>query len=140
MKQDLEHLRLLSIFHYVVAGLTALFSLIPVIHLLVGLGMVFGQFEGSDPGIETMGLFFSCFAGTFILIGLSFAACIVLAGRYLTQKTHYTFCLVIAGCLCIMMPFGTVLGVFTIIVLMRESVKEMFEGSGNAVEEVVESE
>jgi hypothetical protein len=27
------------------------------------------------------------------------------------------------------MPFGTVLGVFTIIVLMRESVREMFAAS-----------
>jgi len=32
----------------------------------------------------------------------------------------------VAGAACLMMPFGTVLGVFTIIVLMRESVKEMF--------------
>jgi hypothetical protein len=36
------------------------------------------------------------------------------------------FCLVMAGIQCIFMPFGTVLGVFTIIVLMRNSVKEAF--------------
>lgn len=27
---------------------------------------------------------------------------------------------------CMLMPFGTVLGVFTIVVLMRESVKKLF--------------
>jgi hypothetical protein len=31
-----------------------------------------------------------------------------------------------AGIECIFMPVGTVLGVFTIIVLMRDSVKELF--------------
>ena len=44
------------------------------------------------------------------------------------------YCLVMAGIECLFMPFGTVLGVFTIIVLMRESVKEMFK-----VNEVIES-
>jgi hypothetical protein len=33
---------------------------------------------------------------------------------------------VMAGVECIFAPFGTVLGVFTIIVLMRESVKQLF--------------
>jgi len=34
---------------------------------------------------------------------------------------------VMAAIECIFMPFGTVLGVFTIVVLARPSVKEMFE-------------
>jgi hypothetical protein len=34
--------------------------------------------------------------------------------------------LAIAGIECIFIPFGTVLGVFTIIVLMRPTVKELF--------------
>jgi hypothetical protein len=36
------------------------------------------------------------------------------------------FCLVMGGVECLFMPFGTVLGVFTIIVLMREPVKQLF--------------
>jgi hypothetical protein len=31
-----------------------------------------------------------------------------------------------AGIACVFMPFGTVLGVFTIIVLMRDSVRRLF--------------
>jgi hypothetical protein len=34
--------------------------------------------------------------------------------------------MVMAGVECIFSPFGTVLGIFTIFVLMRESVKQMF--------------
>ena len=36
MNQDTEHLRLLAIFHYVVAGLAALFSLFPLLYTTVG--------------------------------------------------------------------------------------------------------
>ena len=58
-----------------------------------------------------------------------------LAGRYLSQQRHYTFCLVMAAVACMFMPFGTVLGVFTIIVLVRESVKELFaQGKPSASE------
>jgi hypothetical protein len=52
------------------------------------------------------------------------------AGRYLSRHVNRTFCLVVAGIECVFTPFGTVLGVFTIIVLMRDSVRELFEGSG----------
>lgn len=37
------------------------------------------------------------------------------------------YCLVIAGLSCLFMPFGTVLVVFTLITLMKEPVKELFE-------------
>jgi hypothetical protein len=36
MNQESEHLRLLAIFHYVVAGLAALFSLFPLIYTTIG--------------------------------------------------------------------------------------------------------
>jgi hypothetical protein len=36
MNQDREHLRLLAIFHYVVAGLAALFSFFPLLYTTVG--------------------------------------------------------------------------------------------------------
>ncbi len=36
MNQDAEHLRLLSIFHYIVAGLAAFFSFFPLFYMTVG--------------------------------------------------------------------------------------------------------
>ena len=41
MNRDEEHLRLLSIFHYVVAGLGALFSLFPLIYTAMGAFFIF---------------------------------------------------------------------------------------------------
>jgi hypothetical protein len=129
MNQDLEHLRLLSTFHYVVAVIVGLFSFIPVIHLGMGLAMVTGHFpdgHGGDEMARFMGWFFVLFGGAWIVCGLAFAICLWLAGRFLAQHRRYLFCLVMAAIACTFAPFGTVLGVFTIIVLMRPSVRELF--------------
>lgn len=126
MNQDTEHLKLLSIFHYVVAGLAALFSLFPVIHLVIGIAMVTGSLEGTDSEAQVVGWLFVIFSATFILVGLAFAVAVFVAGRALANRTRYLYCLVMAGVECIFMPFGTVLGVFTILVLLRDSVKRMF--------------
>jgi hypothetical protein len=128
MNEDQEHLRLLSVFHYVVAGLMGLFSLIPVLHLVIGIAMITGAIgdSGGDPGATLFGWFFALFAGTFILMGLSTAACVALTGRFLAQRRHYTFCFVMECVGCMFVPFGTVLGVLGLIVLLRPSVKELF--------------
>ena len=130
MDQDAEHLRLLSIFHYVVGGLTALCACIPIIHLAIGLAILFGAFPHNNGPPAVVGLLMVVIAGCFILAGWALAICLFIAGGYLKSRKHYTFCLVIAGISCMLFPFGTALGVFTIIVLMRPSVKEMFDASG----------
>jgi hypothetical protein len=131
MNQNVDHLKLLSVFHYIVAGLAALFSLFPTIHLAVGIAMVSGVMkDAKDPfPLALMGWLFIIFASCFILCGLTFATCLFMAGRYLQNRKRYTFCLVMAGIACMFMPFGTVLGVFTIVVLLKEDVKEMFNHS-----------
>ena len=128
MTQDEHHLQLLAIFHFVVAGITALFSLFPVIHLTVGFAILSGALDpaNGDEIPTFFGWFMVLLAGTFIILGLGFASLIALAGRALQRRQSYTFCLVVGALSCLMMPFGTVLGVFTIIVLMRESVREIF--------------
>ena len=73
MKQDLEHLKLLAIFHYVVAGMTALFACIPFIHFFMGLALATGALGESDPEAQTIGIFFIAIAGLFILAGWTLA-------------------------------------------------------------------
>jgi hypothetical protein len=130
MNQDQEHLRLLSIFHYVVAGLGALFSLFPLIHLSLGLFLVLAPEKmtghGQQPPPAFLGWFFIVLSSVFILCGLAISTCILLAGRNLAKRKRHTFCLVVAAVECLFMPFGTVLGIFTILVLQRPSVKPLF--------------
>lgn len=129
MNKDSEHLKWLSISFYVYAGLTAFISLFPFIHLSIGIAMVSGAFEnGVDAPPPFVGWMFIGIASVFILSGFALAVCSFLAGKYLKQQKNYTFCFVIAVISCMFAPLGTVLGVFTIIVLLRDSVKALFNG------------
>jgi small-conductance mechanosensitive channel len=133
MTQDEEYLRLLAIFHYVVAGLAALFALFPIFHLVFGLFLILApdSFPGHGEAPPAfIAWFFVVFAAMFIALGWTFAALVLTEGRFLAKRKHYLFCLVVAGIECIFMPFGTVLGIFTIIVLMREPVRQLF-AAGN---------
>ena len=128
MTKDEENLRLLSIFHYVVAGIASMFSFFPLLYVGVGTLMLWGKFDQAhpDPMSRPFG-WVMIFIGTFFfLAGLTFVVCLVLAGRNLTRRRHYTFCLVAAAIGCMLMPFGTVLGVFTIVVLQKDSVRQLF--------------
>ena len=131
MNQDKEHLRLLAIFHYVVAGLAALFSFFPLLYTTVGAIFIFAARHGTPkPGEELppefLGWIFIVLGALFFLAGVTMAICILIAGRSLSLCKRYSFALVMACIECLFMPFGTILGVFTIVVLSRESVRELF--------------
>jgi hypothetical protein len=132
MQDDREHLRLLAIFHWIVAGIAVLIALFPVIHLVIGIGIINGSFpldaasKGNPFPIHVMGWFFVVFACTWIVCSLAFAACLACAARNLVEHRHRTFCMVMAGLSCAFFPFGTALGVFTIVVLSRDSVRALF--------------
>jgi hypothetical protein len=54
------------------------------------------------------------------------AISILIAGRCLSRRKSYSFALVMACIECLFVPFGTILGIFTIVVLSRKSVKALF--------------
>jgi len=140
MNRDLEHLKLLWIFHYVDAGMTAVFACIPFLHFFMGLALATGALGDSDPEARPIGFGLMVIAGFLILAGWTLATLIALAGRSIQTRRRYTFSLVVAAINCIFMPIGTVLGVFTIIVLTRESVRSLFghsPPSGNCAGEIV---
>lgn len=130
MIEDEKNLNLLAIFHYIVAGLTALFSCIPLVHVAIGLAIVSGKFDGKNPPPQMMGWILIIVGGIIILCGWALAVAILMAGRKLKARTSRTYCIVVAALECMMMPFGTILGVLTIIVLMKDSVKAIF-AAGN---------
>ena len=130
MNQDEKYLNLLSIFHSVVAGLSALLACFPIIHLVFGIiTIVIGLQPSSDyrgPPPALFGGFFVAVASIAIVLGWAFAIAIAVAGWHLRRRKHHTFCLVVAGIECMAVPYGTVLGVLTLILLLRPSVEALF--------------
>lgn len=71
--------------------------------------------------------------GVFVVVGvviMLFAAAKAFlcwtAASNISKRVGHTFCFVMACVICLSMPLGTALGIFTIIVLNRPSVKALF--------------
>ena len=137
MTDDEEHLKLLSVFHYVVGALGALIACFPLIHVAVGILMVAhpASMNAGRPALlpfAVMGYGFILIGGLLVLAGWAGAICTMASGYYLARRKKRTFSVVMAAVLCMFVPFGTVLGVFTILVLSRESVKQRYAGRAAA--------
>ena len=99
-QQDAEYLKLLAIFHYVLAGMMALWGSFPIIHFLFGIAILFGDFIKAKPGEPSPALFgalFAMMAGAFITVGWTLALCTFIAGRCLAQRRNHMYCLIVAG-------------------------------------------
>jgi len=135
---DRDTLHLLSIFHYVIAGLIALAACFPLIHFTIGLSLIFGSVSTEEPALGLMGGMFAALAGIIILIGWGLALLVFLAGKNLDRQKKYQLCMAGAAVVCIFMPLGTILGVFTLVTLNNESVKKLFdEGEGAGSQDII---
>jgi len=126
-----ENIRLLAVFHYVFAALVAVVSLIPVIHIALGVVMLAAPQAMCGENCkelppEFLGWIFLGVGAFAMIFGLSFAAMVVLAGRYLSRRIHHTFCIAVAAVSCLFMPFGTVLGIFTLVTIMKPEAEALF--------------
>lgn len=129
---DQEHLRLLVIFHYVLAGITGLFGSIPLLHVAMGLFFVLNPetlAEGNPQGAPPawFGWIFVGVGGAMVLMGWTMALLTFFSGRFMAQRRRWLFSMVIAGIQCAFVPFGTVLGIFTLIVLQRDTVRRLYQ-------------
>ena len=130
MNDDVKRLRLGAAARRVCAAITALFACIPLIHLSIGLIFLLkppAPQDGEQFPAQLFGLMFALIGGAAVLCGWAFAALIFVAGRFLAARRRHTFCIVVAALCCAFFPLGTALGVFTILVLMRPTVKAMFQ-------------
>ena len=146
ISQTRDQLRTLSILYYVFGGICVLFSCFPLIYVVVG-QIVFtiphhmpatfpaetcpahpnahgGQLDAA--GAAVMGTVFTVVGVIGMLIIWTMAVLCFITAKYLSSARHRTFCFVVAAIACLSAPMGTVLGVFTIIILMKEEARQLF--------------
>src|SRR5262245_20658320 len=129
VNQDDEHLRLLSILYYVKGGLAAFGACIGLGVAVVAGGAFTAAAQSHNGPPVFLGPMIFAIIGFGTLLAGAVAALTIWTGRNLAQRKRYTFCFVMAVILCVVsIPLGTALGIFTIIVLQRPSVKNLFEG------------
>jgi len=127
--RDQEHLRILTLCYYLLAGCTALFSLLALLYVGFGAIMLSGlipanQSSNSDPRI--IGYILTAIGTAAFLFGMGIAILYYLVGRGLQRHCWRVLCYVMAGLPCFYIPFGTAIGVCTILVLNRPDVKRLF--------------
>src|ERR1039458_5808852 len=133
-KRDSDHLKLLAIFHFIGAGLGLLGILFLLGHYAV-MHAVFAnpKFWTDQKQTPPPAELFTIMKWFYLVMGVWFLASGILnviSGFYLRARKGRTFSLVVAGFNCLHIPAGTVLGVFTTIVLLRDSVRELYGPCG----------
>jgi hypothetical protein len=131
-KVDAEHLKLLAVFHFIVAGLALLGILfLPLHYKMMRAIMDNPNLWKSQPGPPfDPKQFFAAIKWFYLFAG---AVCVFSAisnlasGFFIRARRCRIFSLIIAGVDCLQFPFGTALGIFAFIVLLRASVRVAYE-------------
>jgi hypothetical protein len=129
---DEDHLKVLGYIYYVAGGMTAVVSCFFILHfsmfLYFGLHpQMFKNQHNAEPPPTGVFLAFAAVMGCVILLGWTFGALQIYAGRCIRLRRRRIFVMVIAGIECIFVPWGTLIGVFTILLLQRPHVTTLFD-------------
>jgi hypothetical protein len=141
MNKDLDHLKLLGVLHTIWGILAIVFGLIfGIIYIGIGVATAASPNTATDTGMSA-----GAFGGIFIGLGIGFLVAAViygilmlLAGGKLRKQRGHGFCFFV-GILDLLGFPSIILGIFTLMVLSRPTVKELFKGgavSGSAVQAV----
>ncbi len=128
--EDEQHLDILGICHFVYGGLVGLVGLGGLVYVALGLAFATAVVSGAGSSgaapAAALGGLFAVFGGFFTLLLWAKAACLIVSGIGLRKRRRPTFSFVLACLCCIQLPLGTMLGVFTLVVLSRPSVKALY--------------
>jgi ABC-type Na+ efflux pump permease subunit len=82
--------------------------------------------DGQNPPPRFVGLFFIIIALIIMAGAVAMAVCNLMVAKSLREHTRYTFCIVVAALNLMFSPLGMIIGIFSLIVLLRDSVKQLF--------------
>jgi nitrogen fixation/metabolism regulation signal transduction histidine kinase len=135
MEKDLEHLKLLGVFHYIWGALSLVGGLFLGAYIVV-IGVVLMTSPPSSSSTEDSGAT-SVAGGVVIGIGVVVFLIVVVygvltlmaGGKYRKHQGGYLFCFILAIVTLVIggIP-GIALGIFSLMVLSRPSVKALFKG------------
>ncbi len=134
---DEEHLKLLSICYMISAAISACFSMMGLMY--AGMGAVVNEAIKRAPEIATntanapppelIGWIFGAIGAAVFLILITMAGLQLGVALSPKKRKARTFCMVVAAFECLGVPYGTLLGIFTFIVLGRDSVTRLFDAT-----------
>lgn len=138
-EQDQGHLKVLSVCYYVMSGISVCMALFFGLYIVMG-GVMLSASHTSTAGsrqdaemMQVMGGMFLVFGAVAVLFILATAVLEFLVARRIVERRSRMLCMVVAALNCLNMPLGTVLGVFTFVVLCRPQVAASFDRAQQGV-------
>lgn len=137
MDTTAHDLRLLAIGFFIQGGIATFYGLM-IFCYFAFMGLVFSLVQRAaanapkgakinmPPGLMWV---FGAIALGLAVVTLTTGLCNLYAGVSLRQRRHRIFVIVMAVLNCLAAPYGTVLGIFTLLVLQRPAAKELFAGT-----------
>jgi len=144
---DNDHLRILAICHYVCAAIQALTGLMPAFYLAMGVFFLTHSFptpastypsttpfaspysaSTASPASDekVVGWVFVAMGSIGVIFVETCAFLTLLSGLSIAKRRRYMLIMISAGVNCLFMPHGTILAIFTFVVLLRPSVRNQF--------------
>jgi len=131
--RDSDQLKLIEVFHYVMVGLALGGMAFIYMHYLI-MSTAFSHpwpQQKEQPPFDPVE-FFRAFRWFYLFMGVWGLASLVAnlaSGLCIRARKYRFFSMIIAGFNCINMPFGTGLGICTLIVLLRPTMPEIYRES-----------
>lgn len=131
--EDAEQLKVLSVFHYVMAALLVVIGCIAAAYFAFAGFVVAEMFKAMPPSAAAppppreLGWIFGGIGAVLAIGFLVMATLHFMCGRWLAARRNRSFCFIVACICCAFVPLGTILGIFTIVVLNRPSVRALFD-------------
>lgn len=123
-------LAVVSVFHYVVGGFQLLTSLLGFFYIAMGILMGSGALDSgkSAPPPAAMGWIFGGIGVVVALLFILLGSLSIKAGTCIRRRKKRMFCITVDAILCLLVPFGTIVGIFGLIMLTRPETIEEFTG------------
>ena len=119
-----KHISTLSVLHYVYGALVCAGGVVALVFLGVGtlLSSELVMDGAQDAPVEWLGPFFQYLGITLFILLEVWGLLIMLSGHWISQSRNRTGSMIIAVLCLLSVPFGTALGVFTLVVLSDDAV------------------
>ena len=130
-----RQLRTLAILHYIWGGLNIAGGIaLIIIYTSVGIGMVAAGAIHGEPDQIALGIFagvFIMFAFTLGFFIIASAVLSIVSASLMLKRKNRVFSIVIAGTECANAPLGVLLGVFTIVILSKPELRELYNANNS---------
>lgn len=124
---DRQYLSLLSFFNYVLGGIHLSITIVSLAFFFQTWRVV-SRYDSQGTPFSFGDLLLS-YGLVLLFVGLTYSLLTIASGRCLARQKGYGFSFTIACLQCISIPLGTILGIVTINILLRDSVRLLYQSN-----------